>query len=164
MAFAKGGAAGSHDSSQPVEITADTLEVHQDKSIAVFTGNVEAIQGKMNLRSQKMTVYYRNADEKKSEKQDSVSKIIAKGDVFLTTPGETAQGNEGVYDVDKDQITLLYDVVVTNGQNVVKGDTLVYNMTTGQSVLNAPSDLKKTGTKTKTRVKGVFIPGGNQKK
>ena len=56
-----------YDTSLPIEITADSLEVQQDEELAIFTGNVDAIQGDLNLRADKLVVYYRaNAKESNS--------------------------------------------------------------------------------------------------
>lgn len=144
----------SHDSSSPVEITADSLEVLQEDQVAVFSGNVEAIQGELNIRADKMTVHYRDSKNKKA-KQDSVSKIETDGHVFLSGPKETAQGDKGMYDVDQKTVTLTGKVVLTSGKNVVKGEKLVYNIATGQSRMvsgNGGSSGKKE------RVRGVFVP------
>ena len=35
---------GAHDTALPIEIAADALEVQQEKQIAVFSGNGEALQ------------------------------------------------------------------------------------------------------------------------
>ncbi len=155
-AWAQVGLPGNRDSSLPIEITADGLLVQQKKEVAIFKGNVEAIQGDMNLRSDTMVVYYKN--KQKSEKAaNSVSKIDVQDNVFLSTPKETAQGDRGIYDVDKGNITLTGSVVLTQGENIIRGDKLVYDLKTGKSELF--SDPKPTDAK-KPRVKGLFVPEG----
>lgn len=147
---------------QPIAITADSLIVEQQSSLARFKGNVEAKQGDVNLRSQEMIVHYRMSGgaaapaEKSADGKDAVSKIEVIGKVFLSTPQETAQGNQGVYDVDKRLVTLTGNVVLTRGQNVITGDDLVYNMATGVSEIKY---VEKPGQKTKKRVQGLFVPG-----
>lgn len=159
----------NHDTSQPINISSDSLEVDQEKKLATFTGKVEAIQGDINLRSDKMVVHYNElqADEtqekpenenKDKEQRNTISKIEVEGNVFLSTPRETAKGNEGLYDVDKDQVILKGDVVVTKGKNVVKGDHLVYDLVKGTSkMVSSGKDVKKT-----ERVRGVFVPNEEQ--
>ena len=39
----------SQDTKQPIEITADNLEVQQQQRLAVFKGNVDARQGEIRL-------------------------------------------------------------------------------------------------------------------
>ncbi|MBT4042006.1 MAG: LPS ABC transporter substrate-binding protein LptA, partial [Rhodospirillaceae bacterium] len=36
---------GSQNSDQPIDIDADDLEVRQDQNLAIFSGNVVAVQG-----------------------------------------------------------------------------------------------------------------------
>ncbi len=139
-----------HDSSKPIEITADTLEVKQKYNLAIFNGNVVAIQGKMRLAADKMRVHY-HANTNTEGKQ-SVSRIEVMQNVRLATQQESATGDKGIYDVDAKLLTLKGDVVLSKGKNVVKGETLTYNVTSGQSNI-----VGGKGTSS-GRVKGVFVP------
>ena len=136
----------------PVEISADQLEVRQPDKLAIFTGNVVAIQGNLNLKSDRMTVYYRGADEQKDGKE-SVSRIDVDGNVFITNPSETASGDKGIYDVDNNEIRLLGNVTLTRAENVLKGSALIYNLDTGKSVLS-----RADGSKSSGRVRALFVP------
>lgn len=154
---------GTHDSDQPIEITADALEVLQKDSVAVFSGNVVAVQGKMKLTSNKMTVHYRNAEQSKGGGgAQGVSRIEVEGNVFLATPDESAKSRTGVYDVDASQINLRDDVVLTRGENVVKGSFLTYDLVSGKSKITGagvtvnPQTGKTEGQK--GRVRGLFVP------
>ena len=133
----------------PVEITSDQLEVRQKENIAIFTGNVVAIQGDMNLKSDRMTVYYRNSGET-AEGKESVSRIDVDGHVFITNPSETASGDKGIYDVDKNEIRLLGNVTLTRGESVVRGNALIYDMDSGKSVMADTGGSK--------RVRALFVP------
>jgi len=144
-----------NNSKLPFEITADQLEIIRKNEQAIFTGNVEAVQGNMKLQSDEMMVFYKMADNKKDNKGNSVSKVESKGNVVLSTPKETAHSERGIFDVSNNIIRLIGKVVLTSGKNVVKGEQLVYNLTTGQSRLL--SDEAPQGSK-KNRVRGVFMP------
>ena len=74
---------------------------------------------------------------------------------MLSTPKEKAQSQRGVFDVANNIIRLMGKVVLTSGKNVVKGEQLVYNLTTGQSRII--SHKAREGGK-KERVRGVFMP------
>lgn len=154
-ASTSGSLLSAESSRGPIEITADELEVRQPDQVAVFKGNVLAIQGDLNLKSDKMTVYYRPGEEQK-EGQESVSKIEVEGNVFLSSPTETARGAKGVYDVDANEIRLLGGVVLTRAENILKGEALVYNMTTGKSVLTNAG--KAAGSGKPDRVRALFVP------
>ncbi len=138
---------------QPIEITADSLEVQQDKRLAIFSGNVKAIQGTMRLRAATLVVHYRPAKEG-GMAESGISSIEASGRVFFSTAEETAEGDSGVYDVDKGTITLNQNVVLTRGNNVIRGNRLVLNLESGRSkVEGAPAASGKGG-----RVRGLFVP------
>ena len=133
-----------HDTSQPLEITADSLEVEQESQKAIFIGAVDVIQGDMHLNSDKLTVYYR---DKKAAEENAIYRIDVEGNVRFATPTETAQGDNGVYDVDGGIIHLVGNVVLTSGQDaVIRGNELTMNLNTGQSEVSGG------------RVKGYFIP------
>jgi lipopolysaccharide export system protein LptA len=80
----------------------------------------------------------------------SIARIDASGGVFVSSPTETAQGDAGVYDVDRGEITLTGQVVLTRGENVIRGQRLVLNMETGHSRIE--------GTGPSGRVRGYFVP------
>lgn len=147
---------------QPIEVTADTLEVSQHDEVAVFVGNVVAVQGDMRLTSDRMEVFYRTGEKAEGGEKQPISKIHVKGNVLMKSPQETARAREGVYNVDKNVLTLHNDVVLTRGENVVKGQGLEYNLTTGKSkvtggVANSASSGSEKGTQ--GRVRGLFVPG-----
>lgn len=156
---------------QPIEIVSDRLQVNQEQQIAIFTGNVNAAQGDMTLRSDLLRVFYADAskgadagkgqdgggkdgggkdgaDKGKGGKSQpaaaaggggqSIKRIEAEGNVVLTQPGEIAQGDSGVYDPIADTLVLENNVVLTRGENVVRGSRLDSNLATGVSVVSAP--------------------------
>ena len=177
-AYAKSDASpfgGKHNSKTPIEITSDTLDVLQEQNQAIFSGHVVAIQGDVRLTSDKMTIYYskpqadKNAPKKdKADKagkdaveKNAIKKINADGNVFLTTADETASGASGTYDVEHQEIVLNDHVVLTRGQNVLKGDHLTYNFATGKSKITSAAgsqDGKSTG-----RVRALFVPDSSKK-
>lgn len=145
--------AGNRD--QPIEINADTLEVQQDKQVAIFTGNVDATQGDMKLKADQLKVFYRPGGKAGEAPRASapaspagaITRIEAAGRVFVSSPSQTAQGDQGVFDVERNTITLVSRVVITQDKNVVRGDRLVMNLTTGQARMDGQS-----------RVQGLFVP------
>ncbi len=153
------------DSSQPIEITADELEVFQDKQQAIFTGQVEAIQGKITLNSDKMVVHYASQKTGGSSEGggNQISRIEVEGNVFLKTAEETARGAKGFYDVDAKLVRLLGNVVLTKQKNEIRGDALEYHLDTGRSKIIAlpaktPASAGGEDAPKKGRVRGVFIP------
>jgi lipopolysaccharide export system protein LptA len=147
----------SADSSEPIEINADRLEVVQPEQKAIFSGNVTATQGKVKLNSDRMTVFYRPAGE--GAEQSGVSRIEVAGNVQMNTPAESASGDRGVYNVDNKQILVFGNVTLRRDKNVLNGERLEYNLVTGRSLLTAGDTGAPVEAKQGTgRVKGVFIP------
>jgi lipopolysaccharide export system protein LptA len=160
-------AANRFDSKQPIEITSDTLEVLQQQNMAIFSGNVVAIQQDVRLKSDRMVVYYANASEKtppaKTESKtpptkQSVQKIEVEGNVFLSTPEETASGARGDYDVIGEEIHLWDNVVLTRGGSTLKGNQLTYNFASGRSIVTGGTVATQGASKGKERVRALFVP------
>ena len=138
-----------HDRTTPIEITANALEVRQAEQLAIFSGEVVAGQGTLRLTADRVEVTY---DENNNSGGDTgaIKNMIAKGNVFLSNGAETAQGDRAEYDVDGGQITLSGSVVLTQGENVISGQTLTINLNAGQGRIEG------TGS---GRVKSIFTPG-----
>jgi lipopolysaccharide export system protein LptA len=156
MALALGGTAQAQegaarlDTAEPIEILADTLEVNQEQQLAIFSGNVAATQGQILLNADRVVVHYSTGGG--GDGVQAISTIDAEGNVFFTTNFETAQGDAGLYDVENGMITLTGDVVLTRGDNVLRGTRLVLNLLDGTSRVD--SGAAEDGG----RVRGVFVP------
>lgn len=146
------------DADKPIEIDADALEVHQEEQLAIFTGNVVVVQGRNELRADQVKVHYRQ--DKGSGGGDAavngaIRQIDAVGNVQVASPSETATGDAGVYDVDARLITLTGNVVLTRGQNVLRGRKLTMYLASGESRLESGEG---------GRVRGLFVPDRSSKK
>lgn len=142
------------DRLQPIEIEADSLEIQQDKQLAIFAGNVSAIQGALQLQAETLRVHYLSSKNRTGEGQ-TIAQIDAIGRVFFSSDRETAQGDEGVYDVTAGIITLTGDVVLTRGESVVRGRRIILNLETGLSTVESDKDLAPGSG---GRVRGLFVP------
>lgn len=159
------------DGSKPIDIKADTLTVRTEENVAIFKGNVDAVQDALSFKAEQMDVHYH-----KGSADGSLSKIEAQGDVLLTLPERTARSNKGRYDVDKGKVLLVGDVVLVHEDNTLRGDRFIYDLNTGESQLLAGNVIKdgsamkaSTGDATKAeddgeepeddgRVRGLFVP------
>ena len=164
-AFAQVSLDRNRNSNQPINIDSDTLEVQQDKQLAIFRGKVDAVQGDTRLRSDELYVYYRDrqkdaaggakpaaapkAPAAAGPDSNSITRIEAKGNVFVSTPEERGQGDFGIYDVDKHTITLTGNVLLTNDRGTVRCARAIMHQDTGHSTC----DPLPGG-----RVRGVFLP------
>ena len=74
--------------------------------------------------------------------------------MLVTQKDQTAKGDNGMFDVKANTVTLTGNVVVTQGANVLRGDRMVVDLTTG--VARVESGQSKTGER--QRVEGLFNP------
>lgn len=142
-------AGGALNTNAPLQISADSLEVQQDNRIATFKGKVEASQDDMRLKADLVRVYY--ADKGKTGggragDDSAITRIEAVGKVFISRPGQTAQGDRGTYDLDKRVVVLEGNVIITERDNVLRGNKATMDLEGKQSVVEGG------------RVQGVFQP------
>ena len=131
-----------HDSTQPIKISADPLEVRQNDQVAVFTGSVDARQGDVRMQAQTLTVTY-DPDAKDTAQSGAIRKVRAEGDVFISSTDSTASGNWADYDVATGNITMGDTVTLTQGagdcSNVIGGTALFINLNNGLAQMQGGS-------------------------
>ena len=145
---------GQHDSSLPIEITADSMEWLSEDRLAIARGNADAIQGAYHLRADTLIAHL---EEDSDGALTQIKRIDADGEVFLSSPGETAQGSAGVYDVTQQVITLTGSVVLTRDDSVIRGERLVLNLSTGKSRVEGVA-VDAAGASEDGRVRALFVP------
>jgi lipopolysaccharide export system protein LptA len=148
---------------QPIQIEAATLEVRDKDSIATFSGNVHVIQGDTHLRSKTLKVFYEPEGKQGGQQatrpakaatpgpggQQQIQRLEAGGGVVVMQKDQTASGDEGVFDTRTNSVTLRRNVVVKQGQNILRGDRLIVNLQTGVSRMESDGG----------RVSGTFQSG-----
>jgi lipopolysaccharide export system protein LptA len=93
-----------------------------------------------------------NATPPKNDTQ--ITKIEAKGDVIITSEDDqTTTSDWALYDLPSQQVTVGGNVVLTQGKNVLKGDRLVIDLTTGESRFENTGDTAAGG-----RIRALFMP------
>lgn len=152
----KGFAGFAADNNEPIDIESDTLEVNDASKIAIFSGNVKAVQGTMTMRTKELHVTYTGGDGGLGSGSE-ISKIKAQGKVLITTDKkQTATADRADFDVKEQTVVISGNVVLSQGEgSVLKGDRLVINLKTGQSRFENRRDAK---TGKPVRVKGLFMP------
>jgi lipopolysaccharide export system protein LptA len=135
----------SQNRDKPIKISSASLEVRDKDKVATFSGDVHLIQGDTTLRSKTLVVFYDDESAPKPPPKpiagapdappmsQQIRRVEAKGGVFVTQKDQTATGESGVFDMQANTVTLLGNVVISQGQNVVKGDRLTVDLTSGTS-------------------------------
>jgi lipopolysaccharide export system protein LptA len=169
----------SQNRDQPIQIEAATLEMRDKKKEATFSGNVKVVQGDTTMTSKILVVFYdsnsppasgaapdANASTKAAAKQpaappmqsatpgpggsSSIRRLEAKGNVVVTQKDQVVTGETAVFDTKTNLVTMLGGVILTQGKNVLRGDRLMVDMTTGVSRVESDSG----------RVQGLFQSSG----
>jgi len=157
----------SQNRDQPVHIEAATLEVRDKQKEATFSGDVRVKQGDTGLRCKFLVVFYEQ-DGKGGESNKTlqaaapgpggsqrIKRLEARGAVIVTQKDQTATGELGVFDMKNNTVTLTGNpVVMTQGQNVLRGDKLVVDLTNGVSRVEA-------GKNGQGRVQMLVQPGSS---
>ncbi len=145
-----------HDSSEPIEITSDSLEVRQSEGIAIFSGGVKAGQGTLRLDADRVVVAF-DPDEADQE-TGAIRNMKAEGNVFLSNGTETAEGDFAEYDVASGMMFLRGDVLLTQGANAMTGNELAINLNTGVANMQGGRPAPEAGDGGDGRVKVIFQP------
>lgn len=117
----------------PIDVKAQTATYKA--STTTLSGDVDVIQGRSRVTSNDMIIYRAKADKteanaaSKSLKLGAITQIDAKGNFVYIAPGRRLSGTRGVYDREKNIITVTGNVVLKQSDGtVVTGDKLVYDM------------------------------------
>lgn len=129
------------DTSLPVEVTADSLQVDQANGGATFDGNVLVTQGQMRLSAGKVDVVY-------AADAGRIAELRASGGVTFATPNEAAEAKTAAYDISSGQLVLTGDVILTQGLTALSANRMTVDLKSGTGQMEG-------------RVRTVFQPGGN---
>ncbi len=157
MLLARPAAAQFAPNGGPIDITANELELVDAQHLAIWRGEVEALQGRNRMRADVLNVYFNGKASSSGASSGGapgrnwgkVQRVEAEGHVFFITPTQTARGDHGLYELGSDTITITGDVIVSQGQSVVHGDRMVIDVKSGRATM------QPTGH---GRVRGVFYP------
>src|SRR6187549_2035740 len=159
----------SQNRDQPIQIEAASLEMRDKKKEATFAGNVKVVQGDTIMTSKSLVVFYDSASapaaaapNSKAAKSapiqsatpgpggsSSIRRLEAKGSVVVTQKDQIVTGETAIFDTRANLITMVGGVVLTQCKNVLRGDRLKVDMTTGVSRVESDSG----------KVQGMFLQG-----
>jgi lipopolysaccharide export system protein LptA len=135
----------SQNRDEPVKIRAASLEVREKDKMATFSGDVYVLQGDTEMRCKSLVVFYEEESAPKSgprpvkaaepgpggDKQ--IRRIEAKGNVVVVRQDQNAAGDAATFNMRENTVTLVGNVVVTRGGDVLRGQRLVVDLTSGVS-------------------------------
>lgn len=119
------------NSNEPIQFESEQLEVHDQDRTAEFTGHVIVRQGTTVLKTDRLTVHYVGGAIGDGTQQ--VSRLEADGNVLVTSAEQTASGDAATFDTAANTILLTGNVVLTQGDNVIRGAKLLIDINSGQA-------------------------------
>lgn len=143
----------------PVSYSADNLEYFDGERRLLLTGDVDIVQNDARLRADRITLYFSQSTAAQQNQQQGglgsgdIERMIAEGEVYYVRPTQSARGNRAVYDVGQDSVTFSGNVVVASDENVIRGETMVLNISNRRTVISPQGG---------GRVQGVFVPSEGQ--
>jgi lipopolysaccharide export system protein LptA len=134
----------SQNRDQPVKIQAAALEVREKDKVATFSGDVYVLQGDTEMRCKLLTVFYEEETGARAVKaaepgpagQRQIRRIEAKGSVVVVQKDQNATGDAAIFNMRENTVTLTGNVVVREGTNVIRGQRLVVDLTSGVSKMD----------------------------
>ena len=153
----------SQNRDQPIQIEAASLEMRDKKKEATFAGNVKVVQGDTTMTSKSLVVFYDSgpppatpapAAPKGSKSgpmqaaspgpggSSSIRRLEARGSVVVTQKDQVVTGETAIFDTRANLITMTGGVLLTQCGNVMRGDRLKVDMTSGVSRVESDSKVK----------------------
>jgi lipopolysaccharide export system protein LptA len=150
----------SQNRDEPVKIRAASLEVREKDKMATFTGDVYVLQGDTEMRCKLLTVFYDEEPGQHPVKaadpgpggERQIRRIEARGNVVVVQKDQNAAGDAATFNMRENTVTLVGNVVVTRGADVLRGQRLVVDLTSGVSRMD------------QGRVEGLFQRSPPEKK
>ena len=145
----------SQNRDEPVKIRAGSLELREKDKMATFTGDVHVLQGDTEMHCKVLVVFYEEETTGRTVKaaepgpggDRQIRRIEAKGNVVVVQKDQNATGDAATFNMRENTVTLVGNVVVTRGADVLRGQRLTVDLTSGVSKMDGG------------RVDGIFQAG-----
>ena len=107
----------------PINIESSSLEIFDDKKIAIFEGQVRVNQKDITIYSDRLELSY--AFNSMSE-DISIKKIVCTGNVLIEFDNQSVTSESAEYNLENNQIILQNDVIISKGEcNATKAEKVI---------------------------------------
>ncbi|MBM3578059.1 MAG: lipopolysaccharide transport periplasmic protein LptA [Alphaproteobacteria bacterium] len=136
----------------PVNIDAGKLDYFEKEQKLIYSGSVIVTNGPSTLKATRLIIFLEGkGDQAAATTNDRVKHIDVEGPVTLVSKDQIGTGDRGSYEKSENKVYLIGNVTLTQGENIVKGDKLVYDVTTGMATVQG-------GAAQGGRVRSTFMP------
>jgi len=143
----------TEQTSEPIQIEADSMESSQKESEVRFFGNVVARQADIVIYADNMTVNYEGGtkDGDNFNVKQNVKKLQASGHTKIVKDTWISTGDEMIFYADERKVLLTGNAKAWQDKNMVSGDRIILFLDEGKSVIDG-------GNKNNERVKAFIYP------
>ncbi len=113
-----------------IKIVSDKLEVISDDNISIFTGNVYALEEKIQIWSDKIVI-------KSNQNNSSIEEINAYNDVKIIRDEVTIIGSNAKYDINENKLFVFGNVKVTQNMNIILCDEIIVDLNSSSSIMKS---------------------------
>lgn len=135
---------------QPMVVTSDRFQVDYAKNIGVFEGNVLAVDPRITVRADKMTVTFGRAAAGETNTVQSLQQIVAEGGVVISSGERKANSDHAVYTAEDGKVVLTGNPKVTTPDGTVSGKKITFwrteekmDVESGTQLIIYPEDKSK---------------------
>ena len=118
---------------EQIKIISDKLEIIRSENISIFSGNVYAIEGNLEIWSEKLIVTS-NKDE------SEVKEINADGDVKIVREELSINGDKARYDPIQNKLFVFGRVEVLQNQSIILCDKIIVDLENSSSIMSSDSN------------------------
>ncbi len=109
----------AQNSAPPLVITSENLVADNKKSTAIFTGNVKAVRGEMELLADRMVVVY-------GEDRRTIMSVTATGNTRLVSGDRKINSHRADYYTENERIIFSGNPEATEDKNRITGTKMTY--------------------------------------
>jgi lipopolysaccharide export system protein LptA len=114
------------DTSESIEISSDNgIEIDNKRNVVTFIGNVEAVKDDINIKCQRLELFYENLsgnNDSGGEGKAKILEIVAMEDVRISRPdGGIATAEKAVYNKKDEKVVLTGNPAVKQDTGLVEG-------------------------------------------
>ena len=138
--------AAATTNAEPTVVTSDRLSVAYAQNLGTFEGNVLAVDPRITVRADKMTVWFGNLTNVVGSVTNftrTAQRIVAEGSVVITTPDDkVANSDHAVYTADDGRVVLTGHPRVKSPDGNVTGKKITFWR--NESKMDVESDTTET--------------------
>ena len=118
---------------EQIKIISDKLEIIRAENISIFSGNVYAIEGNLEIWSEKLIMT-------SSNDETEVEEINAHGNVKIVREELSISGDRAQYDPIQNKLIVFNKVEVIQNQSIIMCDKIIVDLENSSSIMKSVSN------------------------